>query len=201
MGMYDSIKFKKPLPLPKELEGLDINWLDHSFQTKDLDNCLSEYFISSDGFLYEHIIEREYIPFTEEEKKDKQIKPWNLWKDVVEKNSFDKKIETIHGKIRFYTYENFDEKHDFWVEFDAYFIYGKFDKVELVEFKKETSRAISNQKFIEEMREKQKRPWPVFKRWASLLGWRYFWRATSNGLYKLSRLCSQAQHFILKHLL
>lgn len=201
MGMFDEIKVKQNLQIPDDLKNLDINWKDYKFQTKDLDNCLSEYFISEDGFLYEHIIEREYIPYTEEERKYKDHKPWNIWKDVIEKGSHDKKIEDYHGTIKFYTYETFDNDYDFSLEFTAYFIYGKLDKIVLLEFEKQTSRSITNNSWLEKIKQDQKKPWNIFKKYASYVGWKFFWRKVSNFCYKLSKLFSKIQMFIIKNII
>ena len=61
MGMYDTIKIKTQLPLPEEVKELNIDWEKVEYQTKDLDNCLSEYIISENGKLIEVVVEREYI--------------------------------------------------------------------------------------------------------------------------------------------
>jgi hypothetical protein len=198
MGMYDDLIIKKEIPLPVELKSLNIDWKNHKFQTKDLDNCLLEYFINEEGFLFEHVVEREYIAYTKEERKSRKIKPWDLWKEVIEKETYDKKIEDYHGKILFYTYDKYDENNDFWLEFNAYFIYGKLDKIELKQFKKEKSRTISNQQFINEYKKQQKQPWNLFKKYASYIGWSWFWRKLSNTFYKLSVLSSKIQTFINK---
>lgn len=202
MGMYDELKVKQDLPLPEELKNFNRDWKNYIFQTKDLDNCLGEYFISEDGFLYEHIIEREYIPYTEEEKRNKNHRGWDIYKEVIEKNSYDKKIDDYHGKIRFGAYDKLnDNEHDFWIDFDAYFVYGKLDKITLVEFKKIISRNVINE-FLEKQRlQKEKSFWCFFKRYASYLGWRWFWRKISNLFYKTSKLCTSIQFFIIKHIL
>ena len=138
MGMFDEILIKKALPLPQELKNHPIKWSEHKFQTKDLDNCLEEFILDKNGSLYKIEVEREYIEYTEEEKKSKDFRAWNIHKDVVEKSR--KKVKTnFHGIICFYDYLNFNEEKDCWLEFEAYFIYGKLDKIELKEFRLEDS--------------------------------------------------------------
>lgn len=154
MGMYDEITIKKALPLPKELKKLPIQWKEHKFQTKNLENCLLEYFIDNKGNLYEIDIEREYIPYSEEEKKNKQS-PWDLYKEVKEISRHNKKVD-FHGKLCFYDYLNFDEQQDCWLEFEAYFIYGKLDKIELKEFRLEPSHSLRLEEFKKELNAKQK---------------------------------------------
>jgi hypothetical protein len=196
MGMFDNITIEKQLPIPKELKKLDIDWRTYVFQTKDLENCLIDYKISKAGYLYEHVVEREYIPYTTEERKSKNLKPWDLWKEVIEKNTYDKKVNDYHGTVRFYTYDNFDDETDFHIDFDAYFIYGKLDKIKLVEYKKVEARSISNQKWTEEYDKRQKQPWNVFKYYASFVGWRWACRKLSMFFYKLGSFCYNIQQFI-----
>lgn len=200
MGMFDEIIVKQELPLPKELKTLNIDWNNHRFQTKDFDNCLLEYILTEEGRLVEHVIEREYVYYTDEEKKSKKLKPWDLWKDVIEK---DVRYEDVnyHGVFAFYTYEDFDENYDFWVDLKAYFSYGKLDKIELVDYKKEPSRKISNKRFDEERKRAERHPWNIFKRFASYFGWRWFWRNASSLCRQASDICSSAQMFIFKYLL
>lgn len=200
MGMYDEIKIKQNLSIPEDLKSLNINWKEYNFQTKDLDNCLSEYFISEDGFLYEHIIEREYIPYTEEEKKDKNHKSWNLWKDIIEKGSEDKKID-FHGTLIFYTYDQLDEDTDFWIEFKSYFVYGKLDKIELLDFKLDKDRKVKDEKWKDAYKKLQNHPWTIFRRYASYLGWRWFWKKIINLLYLISTVSNNIRMFIIKNIL
>ncbi len=197
--MFDNIIIKQDLPLPEELKQLEKNWKEYTFQTKDLDNCLFDYWISEKGELFEHVIEREYVPFTEKEKKSKKNKGWNFWKDVIEKNSYDKQVN-YHGTLIFYTYDELDDDTDFWVEFQSYFVYGKLDKIELKEFKLDKDRKIQNKKWEEEHKRRAKHPWNRFKHYASYLGWSWFWRHMSKGLYKLSNLVSRAQMFVNRYL-
>ena len=114
--MFDNILVKKELPLNDDLKTLKINWKEHYFQTKDLENCLLNYFVSEEGDLYEEIVERDYIPFTEEEKSLKE--GYQIWKDVVVKNKYNKKVD-FHGTVVFYDIFEFDEKQDIWVDFKA----------------------------------------------------------------------------------
>lgn len=194
--MFDSITVKQNLSMPEEIKNLK-DWKNYTFQTKDLDKCLLDYWISEEGELFEHVVEREYIPYTEEERK--KLKGWNLWKDVIEKGSRDEKIN-YHGTLKFYTFDELDEDTDFWVEFKVYFVYGKVDKIEFVEFKLDKDRKINNKKWEEEYKKKNKHPWNVFKHYASYLGWRWFWRKVSNLLYKLSNAISRLQIFVNRYI-
>jgi hypothetical protein len=200
MSMFDELNVEKDLPLPEELKGLDIDWKTHTFQTKDLENCMLKYVLKEDGRLFEHIIDRDYIPWTEEEKKAKKRSPWDLWKEVIEKGErFDE--VNHHGTIVFYTYENFDDKQDFWLEYKAYFVYGKLDKIELLQFRIEQSLALRNEEIRERREQEQCKPWNQFKRYASYVGWRCFWRKASNLCYKLHRVFSTIQMFILRNMI
>jgi hypothetical protein len=196
MGMFDNIKVKSPLPIPKEVSSLEINWSDYEFQTKDLDNCLLDFFISEEGSLFEKVVEREYVPFSEEEKKNKKYKKWNIWKEVIEKNSYNKKIEGFHGKINFYTYEVLNKENDFWLEFTAYFSYGKLDKIELSKFDITESNSKNNEKLKLEYEKKQRHPWNIFKKYANYIGWSFFWREIGKFLLFISKSFKNFSDFI-----
>ena len=63
MGLYDTLTINlSRLPISKSDQKL---LKKEDFQTKDLDNCLSEYRITDDGFLEEHLWEWEIIPESE----------------------------------------------------------------------------------------------------------------------------------------
>lgn len=194
MGMFDYIKCKKELPLNDDLKNLQVKWDEVQFQTKDLDNCLSEYIISENGELLEEIVEREYIYYTEEEKKQKRDK-WNLYKDVIEKNRYTKKVE-YHGKITFYEIFDISETEDIWVDFDAYFTYGKLDRIELVKSEKQESRKIRMDEFWEE---EKKRTSSFSYRLKNYSGWFWFWNKIGKICYNISRFFSNIHMFIIRY--
>jgi hypothetical protein len=199
MGMFDYINCKYPLPLTEELKALNVVWAEKEFQTKDLDNYLGNYIIAENGELLEHIQEREYVPYTKEEVKQKQIKAWDLWKEVLVKNEYDKKINH-HGVITFYTDAELNDSETLWIDFKAFFIYGKLDKIELVETKKTKSSSFN----LEEWKEKQKKEdallWNRIRRALAFVGWKWLWRKAAGICYKLSNLFSTIQHFIIRYI-
>ena len=53
MGLFDSIKCKYPLPRPQDpMELVNINFNDLDYQTKDLDETLSEFELREDGTIW-----------------------------------------------------------------------------------------------------------------------------------------------------
>jgi hypothetical protein len=189
MGMFDEITVTHDLPLPEELKSLTtIDWKSHKFQTKDFVNCMVDYLIDQ-GFLYERVVEREYLPYTEEEKKHKDHKAWNLWKEVIETSIEYKKMD-YHGSIRFYTYEPLDDKHDFWIDFQAFFTYGKLDKIELIEFNKDKSNKTSLSEWTEKQRKLEAKLSYKIKKYSG-----FFLAATklSNVAYMMSHVFQNIQ--------
>lgn len=195
MGMFDYFRVKKEIPIPEELKPLNIDWKNTEFQTKDLENCLLEYFIGEDGCLYEVNIEREYVPYSEEEKNSKQHKGWNIWKDVVEKSRENVKLD-FHGKIRFYTYETLNENEDFSIDYEAYFIYGKLDKIEMKSFEKFPSRKKDQDAFFKELERKENTPIKKLKKLIRPLGWSFMWRKIAKALKFFSKSLDSAFYFI-----
>jgi len=200
MGMFDDISIEAELPLPEELKQINFNWKEHSFQTKDLENCMLKYVLKEDGGLFEHIFDREYIPWTEEEKKSKKLKTWDLWKEVIEKGERYEEVKH-HGTIIFYTYDHYNDKQDFWLEYKAFFVYGKLDKIELLNFYIEQSLKLRNEEIQKEREKELKTPWNAFKRCACYFGWRWFWRKVSHACYNLSRTLGSVQMFIIRNML
>ena len=148
--MFSYIFCKTPLPLNEELKSLNVKWSEVEFQTKDLDNCLEKYLITEEGCLAEEITEYEYTYYTEEEKKYLKLRPWDVVKDQKITKQYTKDVG-FHGKITFYEILKFSETEDIWVDFDAYFIYGKLDKINLVKTEKIESRLLKNEKYFEEL--------------------------------------------------
>ena len=129
--MFDYIRCGATLPMPEESQGLNIAWNSELFQTKSLASAMSLYTITKDGELIEKIVEHEYVEYTKEELATVERKPWNVYKQVIEKEPYYKTSE-YHGVINFYASVEYTEKEDLWVEFAAYFICGKLDKIELL---------------------------------------------------------------------
>jgi hypothetical protein len=187
MGMFDNIKVKAPLPLTEELKKLNIDWSNTTFQTKDLDNCLSDYFITEGGELKEEVTEYEYTYYTEEEKKDKSFRPWNFIKESKIKNQYQKQVD-FHGKITFYELFEISEEEDIWVDFEAFFIYGKLDKINLIKIEKQKSRKAKLKEWTEEDKKKTNSLTFKLKKYSG-----YF-----MSLRKLARLASSASNFFAK---
>ena len=198
--MFDSLYVKKDFPLNEELKTLPIKWEEIEFQTKDLENCLLHYTISEDGRLLEHITEREYVHYTEEEKKQKGRNRWDFYKDVKITNEYDKEIPH-HGIINFYTSVEITDTEDAWVEFKAFFVYGKLDKIELLQYEKQPSRSIYNKEWEEKRKVEAKKLWNRTKKALYCIGWRWFWNKMSRYCYKLSSLFSKIQTLIIRHLM
>ena len=145
MGMFDEIVVHRKLPLPKELpdELRGLKWKEISFQTKCLENCMTNYKIATNGKLYSQKFDDEggvfaYNAFFDAKRKDSEM----FWKSVPPPAS-----------INFYT--NFQkEKFDYWVSFTAFFDprSSKLTKIKLDELNKEdnTVRKEQQKRFEEE---------------------------------------------------
>jgi hypothetical protein len=194
MGMYDSIICKKELPLNEELKQLNVQWNNVVFQTKNLDNCLCDYIINEGGELVEDVKKYEYTYYTEEERK--QQKSWSFVKDSKLVESYTKNVH-YHGKILFYEIFNFSDTEDIWVDFEAYFVYGKLDKIELVKTEKLEARSIRMDQWMEE--DKKKRNSFIYKL-RHYSGWFWFWKQLSSFFRKGSHLFNTLQMFAIKRL-
>ena len=195
MGMFDSIKVKAKLPLNDELKSYNLKWEEIEFQTKDLDNCLCEYILDENGFLFEEVIEREYIPYTKEEREDKTIKPWNIYKDVKELSRTTKKLD-YHGVLNFYCVEDISEKERLFVDFEAFFIYGKMDKLLLKTFEKNEIKPYTD--WIEKQKLEDKK---LINKIKKLIRWKFFWIKVANLFSYISGFFSKIQMLIFKYVI
>ena len=194
--MFSYIKCKKELPLTDELKSLSVKWNEAEFQTKDLDNCLENYIISEDGELLEEVIEYEYTYYTEEEKKHKDHKPWNIVKDQKIVKQETKKVD-FHGKITFYETIDLSDEESVWVDFDAYFVYGKLDKLELAKVEKYKNRKVNMDDYWKTYEIKQNSFFNKLKKYS---GWFWFWDKLERICYLISRFFVNIQYFIIKNI-
>jgi len=151
MGMFDEIVVHRKLPLPKELpdELRGLKWKEIVFQTKCLENCMTNYKIAINGKLYSQKFDDEggvfaYNAFFDAKRKDSEM----FWKSVPPPVS-----------INFYT--NFQkEKFDYWVSFTAFFDprSSKLTKIKLDELNKEDNTVRKEQRrlFEEEITSSEK---------------------------------------------
>lgn len=196
MGMFSYIKCKKELPLTDELKGLSVKWDETQFQTKDLDNCLETYIISEDGELLEEVIEYEYTYYTEEEKKQKNHKPWNIVKDQKIVKQETNKVD-FHGKITFYETLDLNDQESVWVDFDAYFIYGKLDKLELAKAEKYENRKIKMDEYWKTYESKQNSLSYKLRKYS---GWFWIWNKIEKTCYLLSRFFDSIRYIIIRNI-
>jgi len=195
--MFSYIKCKKELPLTDELKYLSVKWDELQYQTKDLDNCLETYIISENGELLEEVIEYEYTYYTEEEKKQKDHKPCNIVKDQKIVKQETKKVD-FHGKITFYETFDFSNEESVWVDFDAYFVYGKLDKLELAKVEKYENRKIKMDEYWKTYESKQNSLSYKLKKYS---GWFWLWKKIEKCCYSLSRFFDTIRYFIIRNIL
>lgn len=196
MGMFDNIKCKKKLPLTPELKTFGIKWDEVNFQTKDIDNCLCNYVITKRGELLEEHVEYEYTYYTEDEKKHKDYKPWNIVKEqkIIKQEMI--KLN-FHGKITFYETFEINDKESMWVDFTAYFIYGKLDKIELSKVDKYANKKIEMDKYWETYNSKQNSTLYKLKKYS---GWFWVWKKIEHSCYSLSGFFNNIRYFIIKNI-
>ena len=150
MGMFDEIVVHRKLPLPKKLpaELRHVKWKEVVFQTKCLENCLTNYKIAINGKLYAQKFDDEgsvfaYNAFFDTKRKDTEM----FWKKVP-----------TPASINFYTTFQ-EEKFDYWVSFTAFFDQSsKLTKITLDQLDTEDNSARKEQKkrFDEEAAANQK---------------------------------------------
>ena len=195
--MFSYIKCKKELPLTDELKSLSVKWNETQFQTKDLDNCLENYIISEDDELLEEVIEYEYTYYTDEERKQKDHKPWSTIKDQKIIKQETKNVD-FHGKITFYEKFDINDQESIWVDFDAYFIYGKLDKLELAKVEKYENRKIKMDEYWKTYESKQNKLSYKLRKYS---GWFWLWKKIEKCCYSMSRFFDNIRYVIIRNIL
>ena len=190
MGMFDSIYVKKKLPLTKELKALPIAWKDVCWQTKSLENTLGYYTISSTGKFLEHKTDGYWEPLP----IDQQSK-W-CTHDFVQTKEWKEEVKDFHGILNFYTIENVEPDEMWWVEFDAYFIYGKLDKIVLNKYYKEVYDETQRKQLSEKIQKHMDHPWTKVKLLLNKVGWLWFWRKVISLLRIINKGTSNIVNFI-----
>lgn len=136
MGMFDTIFVRSELPLTEELAKLNVKWNELDYQTKSLENCLSTYEITKDGDL---------VTYNDAWWEDNSVK-----REAIK--------VPCHGKILFYDYIENEAGYDWFIDFNAYFTYGKLDKIELENVDKTPiEERLAREKVWEEKSKEQKK--------------------------------------------
>lgn len=149
MGLFSTVKFFYPLPLPVDLGELKPQELQStSYQTKDLENCLDYYEVDKDGQLFREERESEYIPgnpkgktFSDRFGYIKTLKSW-----------LEKQSDTC--TVNFYeAFQDDANQNDYWIDYLAEFVGGKLTSVRILKFEKtpNAERKIRDAKWKAEM--------------------------------------------------
>ena len=152
--MFDTIECSDAMPFNGDMAALGLNVRDWSFQTKDLDNFMSEY-VLQDGVLYE----KKY-------KETKWIEPDPNYKlglgnfGHMEYTGEYLEDTKYHGVVNMHDYRQDVMGWDCWIEYAVTFTDGKLTNTVLTEFTKEDSAPrIQRHKELWDKIETQKAKW------------------------------------------
>ena len=126
MGMFDYVSVADKLPTNAEIDAAGLDLYKDAFQTKDLDNILATYYIQGGRLFVEKYQVTEWV-------EDPEAFAGG---HIDRKEPYREELCNFHGKINFYHFIDKDD-HDHWIEYNAFFTYGKLDRFELVKYKKE----------------------------------------------------------------
>ena len=190
MGMFDNISVADTLPYSEEMKelGLDIN--NYQFQTKDLDQCLANYFIQNNKLYIEKYKVSEWV------EGDKDSK--NLFDRIGRIKQEDPYLEEVsyHGDIYFYDFRNsVKDKWDCWIEFKAQFTNGVVEKYELVGFRKtdNAERLQREKEWNEKLLEQANNPFNKYFFHTRLIRW-FANRVWYRGFYALGSFFHKVSH-------
>jgi len=132
MGMFDYIQYEAPLPLNKKQQKMfsHVDWTKEDFQTKDLENIMSHYYVTKNGNLQLEVVQGEHV------KKPKPKDHSGFWfpYEFIEKSRTKKKINHT-GDVYFYHIIEDSKGDEYWIEFNSTFLKGKLQKTKLANFK------------------------------------------------------------------
>ena len=182
--MYDIITVKDKLPWTDEMweEGLPNACTE--FQTKGLDDSMSNYKIENGRLLLQKFKEVKQVNVETCNGQSSTLQRFGeYWEDT-----------NYHGKLSFYDYKPNDTpgNNDCWIEFTTTFTNGQVDKIEVANFEKtnNTTRLETIKELSEEIYRNRNRwsnkyfnhtaPVRWFRRWV----WYEFW-------YQLGRICEK----------
>lgn len=129
--MFDDISISDQLPYTQEMKDLGLDNNVHTWQTKDLINCLVKYYIQGGRLFLQKYKHEEWV----EGNKNSD----SFADSIGHLNRSDPYLEPVahHGEVYFYNYINdVHDKWDCWVEFKAIFTDGIVSRYELVKFEK-----------------------------------------------------------------
>lgn len=120
MGMFDTVLVKKKLlenVFPSDLLAL---WEDHDggyfdFQTKDLDNILTTYYLEEDGKVY--------------------VRKWNTETEEYEEKN--RPASELSQYVEFYTFEQYVGEENVWISFEAQISDGVVREIRLKDLERE----------------------------------------------------------------
>lgn len=162
--MFDTIFVKADLPLTEDLRALDVKWNEVDYQTKSLESCMSTYEITRDGDL---------VTYNDAWWDDNSLK-----RDPMK--------VPCHGKINFYHYVEDLNDYDWFIDFVAYFSYGKLDKIELDNVDKTPVQVRLAQRRLwehEAMERKKKFSYKLKNVLIKIPGWSFILRKAAKGVH------------------
>ena len=149
--MFDYISISDSLPSTPEMKALGLDVNNRSFQTKDLDCSLGEYFIQ-DGMLFEQKYKiNEFI------EGDVNSKDWiaRLGHMKREQPYLEKVTEYQNCEINFYNHvQNVQGMYDCWIEYKAIFNGGKCINIVVDRFEQKSNadRLKQEREWLEDMK-------------------------------------------------
>lgn len=207
--MFDTIYCERKLPITKVIKKAfpDRDWTKQDFQTKDLDNTMTSYYIKKNGYLYTEKVEGEHVRTMteEEEKKAKKQGKW-CWPYKFIEHSRTSVKQDITATINFYDYSN-DKAGNTWeIEFEAEFIKGKLVSIKLVEgeiIHTAEQNAENERKWKAKVDAYENHPWTRTKKILNKITfgyWSKLWHRTSKGLGRISHVVHKLQMWVLRNM-
>jgi len=207
--MFDTIFIEKALPLTQEAKKAfkGKNWKEVDFQTKDLEETLSTYYLKKNGFLYHEKVDGDWIEDTSEETKRKKKEGKFYWPRTFVETSRKLIKQTNTATIEFYTSLEDNDGNAWWLEFRVSLLDGKINgdispvEVELRRTAEEIAK--DNEEFRKKMEAIDKHPWNRARRFLnkSTFGyWKKSWGLIARGLRQTGSSLDKAGFWLFRYM-
>lgn len=171
MGMFDNIECQYPLPIPDdpiELRGFPFN--SRVYQTKSFDTVMDTYIIKADGTLW-------HEEYDIEDKSDPNATGFARCYGIMTRtNKREKQLSDYTGVVNFYEYisdfAGTTLNNDYWIEYNATFVNGLIQKIELFKFKATDNRPRRARDARFKLQEQARKA--LWSKWYMKYGYRYY---------------------------
>lgn len=138
MGMFDTVQWSDPLPFSQEMKDIGLDKNDWSFQTKDLDNTLSDYIVQGNQLFLKKYNDAKWV---DGDSKSETV--LGRFGHLILDDPGAEYIEPIKYTGTLILLDCCDDVMDLWdckIEFKVEFVDGILKSIDLYDFQKNSNQ-------------------------------------------------------------